>query len=192
MRITIENVLGIQDAELEMQPGQVLEVVGPNASGKTSIAACVQALLAQDVNPLGIGVAEARKAYLRDGVDEGQARLEDGDDEIVWRPKAQSLIAPTQGAPHARPEAVGMIDFTVRRAAKERATVLQSALLPEPHKVLAKRSASDWRGTFRRVTSTESYRWSSSAGGAQPKRSMRTAHAKPSGPGRRTPAETTG
>ena len=137
MRITIENVLGIQDAQLEMQPGQVLEVVGPNASGKTSIAACAQALLAQDVNPLGVGVAEARKAYLRDGVEEGLARLEDGGDEIVWRPKAGSLTAPTQGAPHARPEAVGMIDFTVRRAAKERATVLQSALLPEPQKVLA-------------------------------------------------------
>ena len=137
MRITIENVLGVQDAQLEMQPGQVLEVVGPNASGKTSIAACAQALLAQDVNPLGVGVAEARKAYLRDGVEDGLARLEDGGDEIVWRPKAGSLTAPTQGAPHARPEAVGMIDFTVRRAAKERATVLQSALLPEPHEVLA-------------------------------------------------------
>ena len=42
-------------------------------------------------------------------------------------------------APNAsRPEAVGMVDFTAKRGAKERAAMFQSVLLPDPDTVMEK------------------------------------------------------
>ena len=66
MRIDIENILGIRAASIEVAPGEVLEVLGPNAAGKTSVATCLQAVLAREANPLGLSIAEQRQ-YLHDG-----------------------------------------------------------------------------------------------------------------------------
>ena len=75
MNLRIKNMMGIRDAELNIDPGGVLEVVGPNASGKTSIATCAQAVLARDMNPLGLSVAEAKRSYLHEDADEGFVEL---------------------------------------------------------------------------------------------------------------------
>ena len=37
MRLAIENTLGIISAEIEIEPGGIVEVVGPNASGKNVV-----------------------------------------------------------------------------------------------------------------------------------------------------------
>ena len=54
MKLSIERTLGIINAEIDLEPGRIVEVVGPNASGKTSIAVCAQAVLARESNPLGL------------------------------------------------------------------------------------------------------------------------------------------
>ena len=136
--ITIDNVLGIEEAEITLTPGHVTEVIGPNASGKTSIATCAQAVLCYEPNPLGLAGPEAKRSYPREGaVDDSSVRLRCGDgSEAVWWPSSQKVTAPTTDPP-SRPEAVGIVDFRARRGAKERAALLQGALLPPPEDVAA-------------------------------------------------------
>ena len=64
--------LGIVDAEIDLEPGRIVEVVGPNASGKTSIAVCAQAVLARDSNPLGLSAAESKRNYPHDGAEDAK------------------------------------------------------------------------------------------------------------------------
>ena len=143
MRIEIEGLLGIRAAAVDLEPGKVVEVIGPNASGKTSLAVCAQALLAYDANPLGLGAGESRASYLLDGEGEGKATLADSDGGpyATWKPGSQTMEAPTGGEkakPISRPEAVGIVDFTSRRSARERAGLFHSSLLPPEAEVLAK------------------------------------------------------
>ena len=150
-QLEVTGVLGVEHATVRLQSGQVTEVVGPNASGKTSIATAAQAVLARDINPLGLPATDAKRHYAHDGdADAAAATLAvydiDGagtDDpvlvlagEVTWRPAAQTVIAPPELHP-SRPEAVGLTDFRARKSAKERAEALQSALLPPPDQVLA-------------------------------------------------------
>ena len=72
MRLEIEHTLGIERAAIELTPGGIVEVVGPNASGKTSLAVCAQAVLARDANPLGLSAADAKRSYPHDGADDGE------------------------------------------------------------------------------------------------------------------------
>ena len=51
MRIEIENCLGIEYAELEVEPGEVVSVIGPNAAGKTSFAVAAAAVLGSRGQP---------------------------------------------------------------------------------------------------------------------------------------------
>ena len=143
MRIEVEGLLGIRAAAVDLEPGEVVEVIGPNASGKTSLAVCAQALLAYDANPLGLGAGESRASYLLDGEGEGKATLADGDGApyATWRPGSQTMEAPTGGTrakPISRPEAAGIVDFTARRSARERAGLFHSSLLPPEAEVIAK------------------------------------------------------
>ena len=136
MRIEIKNLMGIASAAVEFAAGKVVEIVGPNASGKTSFATALQAVLARDANPAGLPAPQARRAYLRDGCEEGSATLETGDTRAVWEPHKQAITAPADD-PASRPEVVGLIDFCARKAARERAAAFQEALLPPPETVLA-------------------------------------------------------
>ena len=141
MKLTINDVLGIRHAEVEIESGKVVEVVGPNASGKTSLAVCAQAVLARESNPLGMSAADAKRAYAHDGSDDARVQCDDGQCQATWYPTSgkimwpEALTAEVWGA-HAtewsRPEAVGLVDFTAKRGAKERAAVFQGALLPDP------------------------------------------------------------
>ena len=132
MKLTINDVLGIRHAEVEIEAGKVVEVVGPNASGKTSLAVCAQAVLARESNPLGLSAADAKRAYAHDGSDDARVDLIEPDgDHTTWfssSGKMQHNIL----EPQAKPEAVGLVDFTAKRGAKERAAVFQGALLPDP------------------------------------------------------------
>ena len=139
MRIEIRDILGIHAAELEVGPGEVVEVVGPNAGGKTSIATACQALLAREPNPLHYTVAEMRQ-YVREGGGEGRAILErgDGEDSVEWVPTRSegAITALASVDEQSHPMAVGLVDFTARMAAKTRAGLLQPILLPDPATVL--------------------------------------------------------
>ena len=133
MRLQVENTLGIQHAEVELEPGKVVEVVGPNASGKTSLAVCAQAVLARDSNPLGLSAADAKRAYPHDGADDPTVSLSFGaqteySSHYTWFPQRGRIDAPMAAETLSSPEAVGLIDFTAKRGAKERAALFQSAL----------------------------------------------------------------
>ena len=135
MKVEITNVLGVDHAEVEIPEGGIVEIAGPNAAGKSSVAAAVQAVLAHESNPLGIPAAQARRVYVHEGADYGEAVLY-GDDAGVttWRPGNGTID--TYGAPMSCPEAVGLVDFTARTGAKQRAEQLQAALLPPPETIM--------------------------------------------------------
>lgn len=137
MKLTVVDLLGISEAEVTLAPGKVLEVIGPNASGKTSLAVCAQAVLARDANPLGLAAVDAKKAYLHNGSTDGAAILQvDGEEGVSWQPKSATIVAPA-GEPVSTPHAVGMIDFTARMKAQERAKVFQAVLLPPIDEIMA-------------------------------------------------------
>ena len=139
MKLSIQQTLGIVSAEIDLEPGRIVEVVGPNASGKTSIAVCAQAVLARDSNPLGLSAAESKRNYPHDGAEDASVELNAGGNlGVTWRPGRGTImdwnIANSPSTSH--PTAVGLIDFTGKMKAKERAEVFQSALLPDPETVL--------------------------------------------------------
>ena len=129
MKLKIENLLGVKRAEIDLDG--IVEVVGPNASGKSSLAACAQALLTHEQNPLGVPATQAARVYLHDGEDEGLAEI----DGVEWRP-GQGLTVTDGALPLSRPEAVGLVDYTAKRGEKERLESLQSALLPDVAEVI--------------------------------------------------------
>ena len=148
MKLTVNGLLGIEHADIELAQGKIVEVIGPNAAGKTSLAVCAQALLAREANPLGLPAAGSAQHYLRDGDGDGTASLAyestlhiDGQGDracelvsVEWVPRASSIRG--DGAdPVATREAVGLVDFTARVAAKARAEMFQGCLLPPPAEV---------------------------------------------------------
>ena len=129
MKLKIENLLGVKRAEIDLDG--IVEVVGQNASGKSSLAACAQALFAHEQNPLSVPATQAARVYLHDGEDEGLAEI----DGVEWRP-GKGLTVTNGAAPLSRPEAVGLVDYTARRGEKERLESLQSALLPDVAEII--------------------------------------------------------
>ena len=120
MKLKIKNLLGVKCAEIDLDG--IVEVVGPNASGKSSLATCAQALLAHEQNPLGVPATQAARVYLHDGEEEGLAEI----DGVEWRP-GKGLTVTDGAKPLSRPEAVGLVDYTAKRGEKERLVSLQSA-----------------------------------------------------------------
>ena len=111
-------------------------MVGPNASGKTSLAVCAQAVLARDSNPLGLSAAEAKRSYPHDGAEDAVVSLYDGANAATdWHANRGTIVG-VGDTTLCHPSAVGLIDFTGKMKAKERAEVFQSALLPDPDTVL--------------------------------------------------------
>lgn len=140
MRLKVSELMGITTASVDLEPGKVVEVVGPNEAGKTSFAIAAQAVLARSANPFNLPVADIQKAYLRQGNKDGVASLyPDEGWEVHWWPGSGTIEAPTSGEGAralSQPEAVGLVDFTSRRGPAERAAVFQSVLLPDPSRVL--------------------------------------------------------
>ena len=152
MKFEIHHLLGIDSGEVDIGPGEIVEVVGPNASGKTSFAVIVQALAGRNANPLGLSIGDARKTYLHRGDEDGYGRLTFNDldsadaesallavEQVEWVPRNATMSAPTAGEsakPLSRPEAVGLVDFVGRQSDKARAAMLQPVLLPPPAEVL--------------------------------------------------------
>ena len=121
---------------MELPPGGILEIVGPNASGKTSLAVCAQAVLAMEGDPLHLGVA-GKRHYPHNEQDGARVYFMDADNnEVTWWPNSGKIQAPPNIST-SRPEAVGLVDFTAKRSAKERAALFQGALLPPPEDVMA-------------------------------------------------------
>ena len=142
MRLQINDILGVRTADIYLKAGDAVEVIGPNASGKTSAATAAQAVLANQPNPLGLTVADVKHYVNAAGEpDEASARLTHGEAEVVWRPTQQTITAPPDYR-FCEPAAVGLTDFAAKRSARDTAELFQGLLLPPPEQVLdAVRSA---------------------------------------------------
>ena len=135
MRLEVRDILGIEEAEIAIPDSGVVEVIGPNAAGKSSLATAAQAVLAHDMNPLCVPAPQAKRVYVRDGAEYGEAALIDSGQAVKWRPAAGTIEA--VGKPYSRPESVGLVDYTARIGAKARAEQIQAALLPPASEILA-------------------------------------------------------
>ena len=133
----IEGALGIDHADVPLTSKQVTEVVGPNASGKTSIAVAAQAVFARNANPLRLPATLA-KWYLFDQTGDGSVRFDDEGVETVWWPATQKITGPAEKDPVSSEAAVGLVDFVSRTGTKERLVALQDALLPDDEIVIQK------------------------------------------------------
>ena len=139
MTFEIHHLLGMDSGKFQVEPGEILEFVGPNGSGKTGLAETVRALAARNPNPLKLAIGDARKVYLHKGDEDGFGLLTFDDEQIEWMPRNATMSAPTAGEsakPLSRPEAVGLVDFVGRQSDKARSAMLQPILLPPPEEVL--------------------------------------------------------
>ena len=136
IRLDVHDLMGVRDAEVELIPGKIVEVIGGNAAGKSSVAVAAQAVAASLINPLGVSVSEVGRSYLRDDNAEGHATLcRDGTELVRWTPHSGTMDSRGQD-PISSPECVGTVDFTGRMPAKQRATIFQSMLLPPKSDIL--------------------------------------------------------
>ena len=139
LRIRAAGIMGLTEFSCLIEPGKATEVTGPNAAGKSSLATALMAVAAREINPRGIAVSGIRKAYVNDGSDPGDAyaTIDVAGFKDTWRPATGEVEAVGEH-PVSSSEAVGLVDFTSRRSAKERAAILQGILLPPADQVEAK------------------------------------------------------
>lgn len=131
MKLSIENLLAYEHHEVEVLPG-VTVIAGKNASGKSSLALILAALVANEPNPGGLSAAQ-RKAYIREGRHEGHARLENGEAVLTWDPANGSIVRPDPDIPvFAAPEAVGLVDFIAKRGTPKDRADLWASLFESP------------------------------------------------------------
>ena len=134
MRLVISGVLGVEHAELDIRDGACVLVAARNATGKTSIARAAMAVAAGEGNPAGLPAT--RYADYGHAGGEGTATLDTGDGpHWTWVAHRGAIEGPTT-LPISRPEAVGLVDWTLAGSRGARLEGLQAALLPPPDEVL--------------------------------------------------------
>lgn len=140
--VFIRDMLGVESADLRLEPGRITCITGPNDSGKTSVITICRALFSRSPRPLGATAAYARRPALM-----GRARLSaDTGTAVEWRvDKSRGGPPPPmqadRGAPLASAASVGMIDF-VAAPKKERAALWEDVLfrtLASPAEIIAVR-----------------------------------------------------
>ena len=130
MRLTVSNVLGVSSADIALPGSKPIGIIGPNAAGKSSIAAALAALLARDPNPLRLGVT---KSYMREGADYGEAALHEGPEPVIqWILAEKGLRVTAQAPAQAAAASVGLIDFVGRQTPRTRTENWEAIFLPAP------------------------------------------------------------
>ena len=134
--IVVQNTLGIRKMAVDLPPGKVTEVCGPNSAGKTSLCIAAAAVLCHDANPGGLKATEARRVYGHVGTEDARVELKNGEETLVaWLPLEARIEAPANLEPLCVPEAVGRVDFTAALSPRHRAELLQGVLLPPPEQI---------------------------------------------------------
>lgn len=134
-RFEMENILGVKHGALTCGDRPVM-VSGLNASGKTSLAMALAAVLARNPNPAGISSAQS-KAYLHDGATEGHITLHADDTQTTWSLPEGKITVVGDDSKLQTPESVGLVDFCAQRGMKERADTYERLFLPPPGPGLA-------------------------------------------------------
>ena len=146
MYLEVKNVLGIEHAIIRWDSGDIIEVIGPNASGKTSLALCAAAVLAREGNPDYVAATELARTYIREGTEDGVVVLHfDNHKTVEWEPGKGKIVS-VPDEPMCCPEAVGLVDFTAKHSPEARARMLLDLLLPRADLVMVslRASLSEW------------------------------------------------
>ena len=135
MKFRIENMLMVTEGEITLEPRQITTIVGDNASGKTSIASLVGAVLARNENPFSVSKAHG-KIYLHDKSDSGKIEQYDENDEPVCRWDAVSgaldVFEDEEETPVTSSSlgAVGLIEFCAGLSEPARVALWEGYFLP--------------------------------------------------------------
>lgn len=138
MKVTIQNILKHHALEVDIDPSANLLITGKNASGKTSMAIVLAALMGLDPNPKAVS-ATTRKSYISDDTSamDGYASLSylggaDAEDvEVVWYPATGEIRHPEEITAFGSPETLGLVEFTKNQTEKNRAKLYENLFLPE-------------------------------------------------------------
>ena len=180
MYITVTNFLGLLQGKIPL-PDSPVAVLGPNASGKTSFAMAMGALLSRTHNPLGL---HNSKHYLHEGSDYGEVALKSdtGVEYARWvlSEDAIRVFAEAPAAIHVH--ATSLTNFVTRKPA-DRVTLWEDVFLPASDKltglvtteikekigqhglieeVLNHLRLSDWKGTeeiYKSLAREEKKKW---------------------------------
>ena len=129
LSVEISNFLMIAEVTIPLDANPTA-VLGPNASGKTSISTALAGILSRDPNPLELGAA--RRPYLHRGAEDGEVvlRISDTGAECRrWIMSEAGIRATADGPPDASKHVLGMTDF-VELKPTERTRVWEACFLP--------------------------------------------------------------
>ena len=128
--IEISNMLRVENAKIEMLPGEIAVVSGENQTGKTSLAMLAAAVFNSSVNPFSIAASNKRE-YIRDGQDEGGVTLlYNGEPARRWNAKTGDMSVFVD-VPKTNAEAVGLVGFTDGMSESERVKMWEAHFLPD-------------------------------------------------------------
>ena len=128
MEIYISNFLGVEEVTIPLGRTPVC-VTGPNASGKTSLATAIAAILSRDYNPLSLG--PTRRPYVRDTADDGEVVLRgsDGQEYRRWRLLEKGIRVLPGGPDDVSRHVLGLTHF-ITGPSKYRTDAWESCFLP--------------------------------------------------------------
>ena len=137
IQIEVSNMLRIEQAKLDLIPGHVTVVTGPNEAGKTSFATLAGAILSRDENPLGAGKGQG-SLYLHDQAENGHVslRLTNPSDEndvvevAKWDAKSGEMMRYDINARASGLGAVGLVDFCAQMTGPAKTALWESWFLP--------------------------------------------------------------
>ena len=134
MEIQITNFLGVADVTIPLTNVPVA-VMGPNASGKTSLATAIAAILSRSDNPLSLGVQ--KRPYMRDDALSGEILLrgEGGSEYRRWNLLEKGIRVLPGGPEDIGKAVLGLIDFCTA-GSKARIEAWETCFLPEPSKLV--------------------------------------------------------
>jgi len=131
-QVTLHNVGTHADLEFTLPDAGPVLVTGENSSGKTTIARCLAAVMAQHTNPAGLSAAQT-KAYLMRGTTEGHVAIEGGP---TWRVPAKMEV-PAGCDPETTAHVAGIVDFVRDRTNDAaQAAVYEALFLPDDPKMI--------------------------------------------------------
>ena len=134
--VEIKNFLMISEVAIPLD-ARPTAVLGPNASGKTSISTALAGILSRDPNPLELGAA--RRPYLHRGAEDGEVVLRNSDTGIEcrrWIMSESGIRAMADGPADASKHVLGVTDFVELKPA-ERTRIWESCFLPSNKELVA-------------------------------------------------------
>ena len=135
MQIEVKNFLGVEDAVIPLID-KPLAVVGPNASGKSSLWLAIAGILSRNTNPMGLTAASG-KPYINDDHDQGEVTIDDDGTTLRrWTLTEKGMRVMPEAETDALTHVLGLTDFVSAKPA-ERTKVWEECFLPPNAELVA-------------------------------------------------------